>query len=572
MQARDPQKDDAGRGEEPTVETEGLSRRDLLRRSGIGLLAIGAAPSLLAACGGGSSSGGETAPATTAPAATGATSAATVAETAAAGAPTKGGRLRIGMNDGGATDTLEPWNIPSYNSDARAEQVYERLYKYDSKYVPQPRLAESAEGNADATVWQVKIKSGVTFQDGKPLTADDVLYSFRYVADPKNKAESLARLEPIDLDASKRVSDTEIEFHLKRPIGDFPGLLSEKALWIVPDGATDFTTKPNGTGPFTFVEWQPGVRALYKRNDNYWGIAAGGGPYVDEVEILAIPDPTARLNALIGGQVDEITFVDFVQARAQASNSGIQIVNAAQPVTNPIYVQIDAPPFTDNRIREALKLAVDRQAIVDKVELGFGQIGNDLFGIGYPSYNADLPQREYDPEKAASLLKAAGQEGFKLTLPTSSALPGMLESATAYKEQAKAAGIDVELQKLEAGSYFANDKYLKVPVYQTNWGQSFESQAQDGLLKDSPYNETHWYSQEWADAFRTAQAVPDADQRNTAYKALQEPLYNEGGYVVFAFFNTLDAASSKVQGIVPNISSGYSNLGSFDFKDHWLQG
>jgi peptide/nickel transport system substrate-binding protein len=545
-----------------------LSRRELLQRSA----ALGAAisvPALIAACGGGGEESvgtqGTTTPSTPT---TGTTTAATTGgETTEAGAPTTGGRLRVGLNDGGATDTLSPWNIPSYNSDARAEQVYERLYKYDATGAPSARLAVSAEGNTEATVWQVKLQDGVTFHDGKPLTAEDVLFSFRYVADPNNKAESLARLEPIDLDASKAVSDLELEFHLKRPIGDFPGLLSEKALWIVPDGATDFETKPNGTGPFKFVEWQPGVRALYTRNESYW---QEGQPYVDEVEILIISDPTARLNALIGGQVDEITFVDFVQAKAQEGNSAIQIISAAQPQTNPFYVQLDAPPYDDNRIREALKLAVDRQAMLDKVELGFGQIGNDLFGKGLPSYNDEIPQREYDPEKAASLLKDAGQYPFTFPLPTSAALPGMLESATAFKEQAKAAGIDVQLQKLDAGSYFANDKYLKSPTYQTNWGQSFESQAQDGLLKDSPYNETHWYSQEWADGFRNAQAIPDADARNAAYKALQEPLWNDGGYVVFAFFNTLDGASSKVQGIVPNISSGYENLGGFDFKDHWL--
>jgi peptide/nickel transport system substrate-binding protein len=553
------------RDEKTGARREGLSRRELLQRSA----AVGAAlsvPALLAACGGGGEEAAGTTP--TAPATTPGTTGAVTGETAAAGTPTPGGRLRVGLNDGGATDTLSPWNIPSYNSDARAEQVYERLYKWDPSGAPAPRLAVSAESNADATVWQVKLQDGVTFHDGKPLTADDVLYSFRYVADPTNKAESLARLEPIDLNASKKVSDLELEFHLKRPIGDFPGLLSEKALWIVPDGATDFETTPNGTGPFKFVEWEPGVRALYERNDNYW---QEGKPYVDQVEILIITDPTARLNALIGGQVEEITFIDFVQAKAQEGNSAIQIVSAAQPQTNPFYVQIDTPPYTDNRIREALKLAVDRQAILDKVELGFGQLGNDLFGKGLPSYNDELPQREYDPEKAASLLKDAGQYPFTLPLPTSSALPGMIESATAYKEQAKAAGIDVQLQKLDAGSYFANDKYLKVPTYQTNWGQSFESQAQDGMLKDSPYNETHWYSQEWADGFRKAQAIPDADQRNAAYKELQVPIYNEGGYVVFAFFNTIDAASSKVQGIVPNISSGFENLGGFDFKDHWLE-
>src|SRR4029077_7516385 len=183
--------------------------------------------------------------------------------------PNRGGHLRVGMNDGGAGDSLAPWNLPIYSAADRARQVYERLYKYDAHAFPRPRLAESVTSNPKATIWRLKLRKGVTFHSGKPLTADDVLYSLRYIADPKNKAESLARLEPIDLKASRKVSPTEIEFHLKSPIGDFPGLLAEKAVWIVPEGKTDFAQKPDGTGPFKFSDWQPGVRANFVRNDNY---------------------------------------------------------------------------------------------------------------------------------------------------------------------------------------------------------------------------------------------------------------------------------------------------------------
>ena len=488
----------------------------------------------------------------------------------AAGKPKRGGHLRVGMNDGGAGDSLAPWNIPIYSAAARAEAVYERLFKYDAHAFPRPRLAEAVSSNKSATIWRLKIRKGVTFHSGKPLTADDVLYSLRYIANPKNKAESLTRLEPIDLKASRRVSATEIEFHLKRPIGDFPGLLAEKAVWIVPEGKTDFARKPDGTGPFKFLNWQPGVRANFTRNDHYWGLAHGGGPWVDSLEILFIPDDGARVNALLGNQVDEIAFMPFVQAKAQQANSALQIIEAAQPQTNPIYVQMDRKPFTDNNLRMALKYAVDRKAMVERVELGFGSIGNDLFGKGYPSYNDHLPQRQYDPEKAKALLKKAGYDRFAFNLPTSNALPGMLESATAFKEQAKAAGIDVTIEKLDAGSYFSNNKYLKVASYQTNWGQSFESQVQDGMLRTSPYNETHWYDTKWAAAFRKAQEIPEASKRNAAYKALQVPLWQKNGYVVFAFYNTVDAARANVKGIVPNISSGFSNLGAFDFKDHWF--
>src|SRR3984893_11740819 len=443
----------------------------------------------------------------------------------AAAMPRRGGHLRVGMNDGDAGDSLAPWNIPIYSAAARAEAPSERLFKYDAHASPRPRLAESVASNRKATIWRLKIRKGVTFHSGKPLTAEDVLYSLRFIADPKNKAESLTRLEPIDLKASRRVSATEIEFHLKRPIGDFPGLLAEKAVWIVPAGKTDFARKPDGTGPFKFANWQPGVRANFVRNEHYWGLAHGGGPWVDTLEILFIPDDTARVNALLGNQVDEIAFMPFVQAKAQKGNASIQIIQAAQPQTNPFYVQMDRKPFTDNNVRLALKYAVDRHAMVSKIELGFGSVANDLFGKGYPSYNDHLPQRAYDPQRAKSLLKRAGYDTFPFTLPTSNALPGMLESATAFKEQAKAAGIQVTLEKLDAGSYFSNNKYLKVSSYQTNWGQSFESQAQDGMLRTSPYNETHWYDTKWAAGVRRAQEIPDAARRNAAYKALQVPIW-----------------------------------------------
>jgi peptide/nickel transport system substrate-binding protein len=146
----------------------------------------------------------------------------------------------------------------------------------------------------------------------------------------------------------------------------------------------------------------------------------------------------------------------------------------------------------------------------------------------------------------------------------------MLEGAVAFEASSKKAGINVTIKRIPAGTYFANDQYLKTPFYQTFWGQGFESQAQDGLLKNSPYNETDWFDPKWDAAFRKAQGVVERDARLKAYKALQVPLWEKGGYMIWGFFPTLDAVSSKVNGVVPNRSSGYQNLGGFEFKDHWL--
>jgi len=487
----------------------------------------------------------------------------------AAATPRRGGTLIVALNDGGASDTLSPWNMPTYSSAARANQVYERLFKYVNG-VTTPALALSAEGNATGTVWRVQLRSGVTFHNGKTMTAEDVLYSYRYVATPKNNSESLQRVAIFDLGASKAVSPTEIEFVLKQPLGDFKGLAASKATWIVPAGMTDFN-KPIGTGPFLFKSWQPGIRALYERNPHYWQTtSAGGPPWVDSLQFQTITDNTSRLNALLGGQVDEMTFIDFPPAKANLSNAAIKIVRSAQPNTNPFYMQIDAAQFRDVRVRQALKMVLNREEMVNNILLGFGSIGNDVMGKGLPSYDPSLPQRPYDPQQGAALLKKAGVHHLSLTLPVANAEPGMVQSAVYFKQEAAAAGVTVNLQQIEAGTYFSNNLYLKVPFYMTNWGESFEEWALDGLLRNSPYNETHWYDAAWGAAFLKAQGIVDEAKRNAAYHALQPDLWESGGYIAWGFFDTLDAASSKVQGIVPNNSPDYNNLGGFDFKYHWL--
>jgi peptide/nickel transport system substrate-binding protein len=531
-----------------------LSRRDLLRR-GAGVAAAATVPAVLAACGSSSQS--------VASSSTGSST------SSASGSPRRGGQLTIGVNDGGATDSLSPWNMPTYSSYARANQVYEHLFHIENG-VPQPALALSADPNADGTVWRIALRPNVTFHNGKTMTAEDVLYSYRYVANPKHNSEELSRMGAFDLNASRAVSATEVEFRMKQPLGDFKTLAGQKALWIVPAGTTDFS-KPMGTGPFTFKSWQPGIRALYERNPHYWQAAAAGGPpWVDSLQFQTITDDTARLNALLGGQVDEMLFMNFTSAKANVSNSAIQIVRTAQPNTNPFYMQIDAPQFSDVRVRKALKLILDRSEMVTNIFLGFGSVGNDVMGKGLPSYNAELPQRAHDPEQAASLLKQAGVQNLQLTLPTSTAEPGMLQSAVYFKQAAGAAGIKVTLHQIDPGTYFSNNLYLKTPFYMTNWGESFEGWASDGLLRNSPYNETHWYDPKWGAEFSRAQGMVDDEKRLAAYKALQVPLWEDGGYVAWGFYDTLDAVSAKVHGVVPNNSPDYNNLGGFDFKNHWL--
>lgn len=532
------------------LERAGITRRRLVER---GVLLGGALtlPGILSACGGGdgSSPGAEGAP--------------------VSGKPRRGGRLRTGHVGGGNVESLNPLILPNIIDVARAQQLYDLLFIPDRDLKVQPRLAESVEPNRDATVWRLKLRAGVTFHDGKPFGADDVLYTWQTILDPKSKAEGRSTLEPLDLRATKRVSDSEIEVHLKRPIGDLPRLLSQRQLYVIPDGMKDFA-KPNGTGPFRFVKWTQGERSLFRRFDGYWG---DGGPYVDEVEMISIPDANARSNALLGGQVDAIEQLDFNLAKQFESNDAVQIVQTNSPSAPAMTMRMDVPPFDDPRVRQAFRLAADREKLVANALLGYGSIGNDLLGKGFPSYDDQLPQREYDPEQAKSLLSAAGHDGIKVSIGTArGVIPGLFESATAFAEQAKPAGIQVQLDQLQPDSYFnPNDRYLskRAAFYQTFWPISFEQHATDALLADAPFRgETEWSKPGWDKAFRKAQGIADEDRRNAVYSDLQKGLYDDGGYLVWGFSDLVDAASSKVKDITPNPSFA---LGYFEYKDWWLE-
>lgn len=550
-----------------------LSRRQFaFRASAIGL-STGAIGSILAACGDGdeaavtttTAAAPTTAPTTTAAAATTTAAPEATTTTAAPGGPIRGGRLVTAHTGAGPAETLLPWNEASFIDVGRHKQMYEKLFERDPSLTPQPILAESLEPNAAGDVWQLKLKSGITFHNGKEMTADDVLYSWSEASNVEY--ESGSNFGVFDLANTRKVSDTEVELHLTQPLADLPAVLAKKVMYIVPDGLSDYD-QPVGTGAFTFVEWTPGERSLMARYDDYWG---EGKPYVDEVEMISIEDPTARLNALLGGQVDAVEQLDFTQATAHRDNPDVQLIIAESTTTVPLTMRVDTPPFDDPRVREAIKLSVDRDQMVESVLLGFGFVGNDLFGLGWPSYNSQLPQRTYDPDRARALLTEAGHDGLEVTLYTSQVVPGMLESATIFKEQARASGIEVTLEVLPGEAYFdVEQSYLSpsAPFYQSIWGGPFEGQAVDGLLADSPYNETVWNRPDWEEAFRAAQGIIDGNERAAALQELQVPLYEEGGYVIWGFSAIIDAASPRVQGIVP---TGVFNLGHYDFKEWWFE-
>ena len=445
-------------------------------------------------------------------------------------------------------DTLNPFTSTDDNEFITALFLYDSLFDRNGQNEVIPALAVEAEpaSSGNASVWNVKLQPDVTFHDGSPLTADDVIWTFKYLRDPKNKAIQAASLSAVK-DVTK-VSKHELRFQLSRAIGDFKGYLASPPPFpIVRAGASSLDTAANGTGPFKLKSYNPGQRTEFVRNDSYWGEV-----YLDEAAIVPIPDSGQRMNALLSGTVDVVFLVDFVQAKAQKNNKSVRFVSKENTAMTSMFLQIDSPEFSDERVRRALKLSINRPETIERAVNGFGTVGNDVNGKGYASYNTDLAQHEYDPEQAKALLKAAGKSDLAFTLYSSKSGPGMLESATVWKQQAKDAGININLQQIPADTYYSNNKYLKVPAYQVQWnGYSFESWAPQALFKDAPYNETHWFRPEWEARFKKAQSIVDDTDRNAIYKELQVPIWDEGGYILWGFQPTLNAVGSRIQGARP---------------------
>ncbi len=520
---------------------DGITRRRMMATG-----AAASLPVLLAACGGGSGSksGG---------------GAATTAEK-----PKKGGRLRIGSVGAGKAESCDPAIGANTIDIARFRQLYNSLVHQNADGSgSQLALAKSIEPNSNGSVWNFKLQEGVEFHNGKTFGTDDAIYSITRPYDTKAGLSGSQLSGFFDPKTGfKKISDTEFEMHLKTPIGDLPRQMTGRDCIMYPEGTTteDFKKKPIGTGPFKYQSFTAGERSVFTRNDNYW--EQGGGPYVDELEIIAIDDSGARANALLAGEIDCAEAFDYDQARAYKSNKQIVLLNAETTGTYPYVFRTDKAPFDNPDVRLAMKLAVDRSKLVDIAFAGFGSVANDMFGKGLPGYPQE-PQREYDPEQAKALLKKAGHDSLDVTLYYPIINAGE-KAAPVYAEQAKAAGINMKVAKFPAGTDF--NVAPTFPAFVTNWGNTILDVGV-WMLSDSSYNEG-WFNKGWDKIYHEATATTDLDHRNELMMELNKTWYEQSGHLIWGYYNNVDGLAPNVRGAYPSkVEFGLSN---YDYKAYWL--
>ncbi|MDP5315985.1 ABC transporter substrate-binding protein [Streptomyces poriferorum] len=477
------------------------------------------------------------------------------------GTPKRGGRLRAAFAGGGASETLDPHLSNLFADAARAKALYDKLADYGGDLSARPRLASSWEPNGRLDRWKVSLRAAV-FHDGQPVTANDVLYSYRRIADPARAFRARASLEPIDLAASRATDERTVEFVLKRPTAEFPNVMAAFGAYIVPASARDgdFDHRPVGSGPFRLVSFAPGRSTVLRRNDDYWD----GAPHLDQLEFVVANEESARVNALLGGQVEYAHELNPATARAHENGGRIRIVRLRNSAMQSFAMKTDRPPFDDPRVRRALMLVADREELVRGALSGAGEIGNDLFGKGYEYYADSLPQREQDLGRARSLLKQAGAEDLRITLDTSPVAAGFTESAAVFRDQAAEAGITVEVRTGSKDTYWKDILDAGTLSCYRSGAMPIESHLSQRLLTGSTTNATKWRHEDFDSLYQQAQSTRDPKERSAVYARMQRRLHTEGPFLIWGFADWILGTARGVRGIEPQAPANTLDWARFD--------
>ncbi|MDE3175085.1 MAG: ABC transporter substrate-binding protein [Pseudomonadota bacterium] len=459
--------------------------------------------------------------------------------------PKQGGHFRIGMADFASSDVLDPTITNTQFQINLLWQLSNNLAEVQAGGKIIPELAESWEPSKDAKTWTFKLRKGVTFHNGKSLTPQDVIYSFRLHM--KEGTKSSAKPIVAQIDDIKADGDAVV-FTLKAANVDFPALTAYGALFIVPDGTTDFT-KGIGTGGYMLENFQPGITSLVKKSPNYFKT---GRAHFDSVELIAMKDATARANALLTGKIDTYNAVDPKTVRLLDASKKIKINKVTSKAHFCFAMLTNQAPFNDNDLRLAMKYAIDREDMVKRILSGFGSVGNDApLSPAYPEYAA-LPQRVYDPEKAKFHLKKANQEGFKTQLYVSETpFAGATDAAVLYKEHAAKAGIGIEVVKTPEDGYWDN-VWLKKPLCATRWSGRVNADFMLSLAYTDEgikagWNETNLNDPQLNKLVVAARSEFDEAKRKEMYAEAQKIIHETGGSNIFAFAALMDATAENVR-------------------------
>ncbi len=465
-------------------------------------------------------------------------------------AQTRGGKLTAGLSGANTSDSWDSRTHSDLFMIACAQgAVFDSLTEIRADGSLVGELAENWEATPDAKTWTFNLRQGVTFHNGKPFGADDVIASLQMHLGEESKSAAKPIVENI-VEMTK-MGDHQVQLTLNAGNADLPYLLSDYHILMYPAGQIDEAIANGiGTGLYQVQSFDPGVRMVATRYpDHYKGDDAG---FFDEIEYIAINDNTARMNALMTGQVDAVNRIDFKTESLLRANPqlSIQEVTGNQHYIFPMLTNV--APFNDVNVRRALKYGINRQELVDKILLGHGKVGNDSpIGPANQYYNADMEQLEYDPDQAKYWLQQAGMDSLNIDLSASSAaFEGAVDAAQLFQASASAGGININVIQEPADGYWSN-VWLKKPFCASYWsGRATEDWMFSTAYEEGvPWNDSQWGSEDSArfqELLIMARAELDSDKRREQYYEMQQILRDDGGVLVPMFANYVQALNNRI--------------------------
>ena len=448
------------------------------------------------------------------------------------------------------TQTMDPAFLWGPDDAMHIWSVYEPLVELGEKFDTHPRLAESWESNADANVWTFHLRQGVKFHDGSDFTAKDARYSIMRLIDPKVASPAAPALSFLEGGEVVAVDDHTLQIRTKAPVVEMPIMLATKFVLMVKDGTpTETLAKTgNGTGAFMAPGFQrAGEVRMLVRNPNYWD---KGLPKSDCLRITTKPDPLAMTASLLSGEIDYAPTINASSARSLKDAANVELLTSSQGTFLAMAMWTDTPPFDDVRIRKALKLVADRQAIVNAALLGFGFPANDHNVPTFFASSVSKTAAQQNIEEARKLLAEAGHvDDLQVDLFVAEIMPGLTQMATLYAQMASQAGITINLVTMPAASYW-DDVWNKRPFYVTSWG--LRSTA-DGLAvahrSTAAWNETRWKRKDYDDLLDKAAATLDEEARFQFYRQAQQMLQDEGGTIIPVLASDIPVISKNCSGV-----------------------
>ncbi|ANI77000.1 hypothetical protein EP837_00560 [Sphingobium sp. EP60837] len=484
---------------------------------------------------------------------------------AAPSKPRVGGRIRVASMSSSTADTLDPAKGALSTDYVRHYMFYNGLTELDRHLTPRPALADRIESK-DQKLWHFRLRRGVTFHDGATLTAKDVVWSLLRHKDPATGSKLATIAEQFA--EVKANGPHDVTIRLTGPNADLPTILAQSHFLILRAGQKEFRTA-NGTGPYRCAQFRPGVRTLARRNANYW---KPGKPYLEEIELIGIPDEVSRVNALLSGDVHLINAINPRSTKRVLASRGHGLLETKSGLYTNLIMRQDGLPTGNPHFVAAMKYLIDRPLIKRALFRDYATIGNDHpIPPFHPYYRSDLPQTRLDLDKAKWHLQRAGLSGVRLPVYASPAAEGSVDMASILQEYGSRAGLNLAVNRVPGDGYWSTH-WMRHPL---SFGNTNPRPTADLIFSlfyksDAAWNESGWKNPRFDRLLIEARGESDQARRKQLYGEMQGLVRNYCGVGIPVFISLIDGHDRRLKGLYPVPLGGFMG---YQFAEHvWWEG